>query len=306
MNDDALVNAKNDFFEKLHLEITKIDKTRQIIILGNLNSRTGKKQHNKVIGQYGEDFVNDNGMRLITLCEQNEMKITNGYYFQHRDVYKYTWTQNTRGLKSIIDYTIVRQTSKIKVQDVRVYRGGTCGSDHNLLKANITFGIHKSEEIKEENELEKISGEKYNLNSLEQESVRELYRKRPDQKREDKEFNNNEEHYHHIKMCLHEAATETLGYLIKTNKKQPYWWDAEIEQEIEDKRRKYQKFVNTKDNTDKIVYKEAQAKVRRMICQKKNQAWQQKCNMINTHLGGRKSTESWKLLKSRRQERGKT
>lgn len=303
VNDDALVNIKDGFFEKLHSEIANIGRSREIIILGDLNSRTGKKQHNKVIGQYGEETINDNGNRLIALCEQNDMKITNGF-FQHRDIHKYTWTQNTRGLKSIIDYTIIRQKTKLIVQDVRVYRGATCGSDHHLLKTKLTIGIDRARDLKEAAaEIEKLTEKKYNLNSLEQESVRDLYRRRLDKKLETMQFTSNEEHYHYIKTCLQEAATEALGLQIKNHRKTPYWWDEEIEEEIKNKREKYKKTLNTRTDADKVEYKRVQAKVRKMICQKKNGAWEQKCNMINTHLGGSRSTESWKVLKSLRQEK---
>ena len=47
---------------------------------------------------------------------------------------------------------------------------------------------------------------------------------------------------------------------------------------------------------DKINYKYAQAIVRRKITEQKNKCWERNCNKINTYLGGRKSTESWKLL----------
>jgi len=304
VNDDTLANNKDKFFESLHCEINKISGTREIIILGDLNSRTGMKQHNKVVGQYGEPTKNDNGCRLITLCEQNELKITNGFY-QHRDIHKYTWTQNTRRLKSIIDYLIIKQKSRLLVTDVRVYRGATCGSDHHLLKAKIALGIDKTQTKEKIIEAESIDEIRYNVDSLEQESVRDLYKRRLDQKLELKQFNNNEEHYNHIKTCLHDAAREALGCIEKEKKKQPYWWDEEIEEAIEEKRSRYHQYLTTKDINDNIKYKEAQTKVRKMISEKKNDTWERRCNMLNAHLGGRRSTESWKLLKSLRRERKK-
>lgn len=41
-------------------------------------------------------------------------KITNGFY-RHKEVHKYTWIQQTRKLKSIIDYIVVKQNSSIKI-----------------------------------------------------------------------------------------------------------------------------------------------------------------------------------------------
>lgn len=63
---------------------------------------------NDLVGQYVESITKDNGERLNTLCEQNNLKILNGF-FQHRWIHKYTWTQETKNLKMVIDYLIIRQ-----------------------------------------------------------------------------------------------------------------------------------------------------------------------------------------------------
>lgn len=168
VNDDAPVNVKDQFFEKLNDEIVKVGTTRELIVLGNLNGRTGKKQNDKVVGRYGEETTNNNGERIITICEQNQLKILNGY-FQHKEIHQYTWTQETRGLKSIIDYVIIRQISRINILDVRAYRGISCGSDHYFLGSKLSL-LHKKN-VKEENieeKEEKIEETRYNLSSLEQ------------------------------------------------------------------------------------------------------------------------------------------
>ncbi|XP_030749701.1 uncharacterized protein LOC115877594 [Sitophilus oryzae] len=65
INDDSLVNVKDKFFEDLNNEITKVGKTREIIILGDLKCRVGKSTDSQVAGPYGEDTKNDNGEREI-------------------------------------------------------------------------------------------------------------------------------------------------------------------------------------------------------------------------------------------------
>ena len=41
---------------------------RQLILMGDMNGRTGRKTGNTVVGNFGEDRVNDNGERLTELC----------------------------------------------------------------------------------------------------------------------------------------------------------------------------------------------------------------------------------------------
>lgn len=115
VNDDALVAVKDRFFEQLNDEVLKVGAAREVILIGDLNGRTGHRVGCKIVGPFGEDVLNDNGSRIIEVCEQNELKILNGFY-QHRDIHKFTWVQQTRDLKSIIDYAITRQMTKMKVQ----------------------------------------------------------------------------------------------------------------------------------------------------------------------------------------------
>ncbi|XP_030763276.1 craniofacial development protein 2-like [Sitophilus oryzae] len=136
VNDDSPTASKDTFFQQLNDEIIKTGKTREIFLLGDLNSRTGKSDNDVTIGKYGEDTLINNGERLIDMCKQNNLRILNGFY-QHRNIHKYTWIQGTKKLRSIIDYVITKQKTKLQIQDVRVYRGAICGSDHHLLKAKI-------------------------------------------------------------------------------------------------------------------------------------------------------------------------
>lgn len=71
-----------------------------------------------------------------------------------------------------------------------------------------------------------------------------------------------------------------------------YWWNEKIEKEVGNKRKKYLQYVSSKNIQHRIIYKETQARVRRMIDQKKNESWEKNCRKINTYLGKRKNTES--------------
>jgi len=95
------------------------------------------------VGPFGEEVINDNGDKLIDICEQNSLKMLNGY-FKHKRIHQYNWHQDTQELRSTIDYIIARQNSGLQFQDVRVFRGMTVGSDHYLVNAKILFLCGKS------------------------------------------------------------------------------------------------------------------------------------------------------------------
>ncbi|KAF2895504.1 hypothetical protein ILUMI_10667 [Ignelater luminosus] len=87
--DGATTEVKDTFFEELG---EKFENRRHLILLGDFNGRIGKEKQNTVVGQYGDETLNDSDTRLIELCQQYSLRIQNRF-FQHREIYKYTWEQ---------------------------------------------------------------------------------------------------------------------------------------------------------------------------------------------------------------------
>lgn len=301
ISDDEPTDKKDDFFCRLNSVIQSVGNNREIILLGDFNSRTGSQRSHPVVGPFGEDRSNDNGNRLIDTCQINELKITNGF-FKHKLIHKYTWIQNTRNLKSIIDYVIVRQGTTLKINDVRVYRGALCDSDHYVVKAKIYFPWHQSrmqttnnQTITTTDATEEITYSKFNLGSLSDESTRTLFKWRLDRYLTDSDDANAEELYQKIKIALQKSADEALG-MITPQKSRKLWWNSEVENMIDEKKRKYIKWLTTKDQDDRQAYLEIRRQTRNKIATEKRNMWDKKCKEIDTYVGGRKSTESWRFI----------
>lgn len=119
------------------------------------------------------------------------------------------------------------------------YREATCDTDHHFLKSTIMFPRrNEKRKEKQEDRLETSNPLRYNLDSLEQESVKMLYKKRLDEKITNIEFNNTERHYSYIKEYIHAVVKEAIGYYEGKKQQKPYWWDEEIRIAIEEKRKK--------------------------------------------------------------------
>ena len=153
-------------------------------------------------------------------------------------------------------------------------------------------------------QVDRIKLVKYNIESLQHPSVRALYGRRLDEKLGEARDSDTEGQYQFLKDCIHSAAMEALGVSENNgkSKEQPYWWDEQIEREIKDKREKYHRFLSSRKAEDKTSYRHAQARVRRLITEKKNESWERSCSRLDAYLGGRKSAESWKLLKGLRRD----
>jgi hypothetical protein len=60
-NDENAV-VKEDFLGKLNEVIAEIGNCRELLIAGDFNSRTEEKINNLVVGPFGKEVINDNGM----------------------------------------------------------------------------------------------------------------------------------------------------------------------------------------------------------------------------------------------------
>jgi len=191
------------------------------------------KNNDLVVGLFGEEVINDNGDKLIDICEQNSLKSLNGY-FKHKRIHQYTWHQDTQELRSIIDHIIARQNSGLKFQDVRVFREMTVGIDHYLVNAKILFlygksNANESRENIPDCSVELLQSPVYSIDSLRDEIASFLYKKRLDEKLGEGTFESTEECYQHLVKCIHQATKEAIGKKILRSKTNLfYYWNEEI------------------------------------------------------------------------------
>ncbi len=149
--------VKDIFYQALDAAIAKIPRNEKLILLGDFNARVGKDHDvwDGVIGRHGVGRINDNGLRLLTLCAEHNLVITNTL-FQQRDKYKTSWMHPRSKHWHLIDYIIVRKVDQNDVQITRAMRGANCWTDHRLIRSTLKLSIrppvrHRSTAIKKLN-----------------------------------------------------------------------------------------------------------------------------------------------------------
>ena len=83
---------KDSFYDNLNEAINKVPSSHKLLVMGDFNARVGSDHVSweNIIGTHGVGNENSNGTRLLSLCAQNELCITNTF-FQQADHHKTTW-----------------------------------------------------------------------------------------------------------------------------------------------------------------------------------------------------------------------
>ncbi|XP_056017205.1 relaxin receptor 1-like [Ostrea edulis] len=140
---------KDIFYEKLQELIETTPRHDILVVLGDLNANVGNDNIGKeaTMGMHGRGERNNNGERLVELCEENSLVIE-GTIFKHRDIHKQTWTSPDGHTNNQIDHIIINRRWRGSLQDVRVKRGADIDSDYSLVIAKIKLKTPKRDKEK--------------------------------------------------------------------------------------------------------------------------------------------------------------
>ena len=133
---------KDTFYESLNTAIENVPATHKLLLLGDFNARVGRDYTSweNTIGRHGVGNENSNGTRLLSLCAQNELSITNTI-FQQENRHKTTWMHPGSKKWHMIDYVITRHRDINEVFLTRAMCGSTTWSDHRLVRSKLAFKV---------------------------------------------------------------------------------------------------------------------------------------------------------------------
>jgi Reverse transcriptase (RNA-dependent DNA polymerase)/Endonuclease-reverse transcriptase len=296
----------NEFWGQLNDVLNACDKNERVIVLGDLNGWVGLKRNGveDVVGSYGDPRVNENGERIVNMCLEYELFVSNTW-FKHKSIHMYTRRMGDQ--KSMIDLILYDKRLKDKVMDTRVYRGAECGTDHFLVVSRVNLG-EKWRARKKEIMVQK----RVRIERLQNEEVRCEYTKKVNERMsgvmiewEKKVVQDNDVEwgYKMVKEVCLTSAEEVCGSVVTGRKAGNGWWNEEVSVAVNEKKAAYMRMnvAKTEDERKVLyeVYKEKR-KAAKMAVKKSKQEFRKKLEekMMNDFISNIKLY--WKLVKEER------
>ena len=106
------------------------------------NTKVGSQELPGVIGKFGFGVQNEAGQRLTEFCQENTLVMANTLLQQHKRKL-YTWTSPDGQYWNQIDYILWSQRWRSSIQSAKTRPGADCGSDHELLVAQVRVKLNK-------------------------------------------------------------------------------------------------------------------------------------------------------------------
>ena len=280
---------KEAFYTELQTTIKQAPSQDIVMVCGDFNAKVGKQAFNTPnIGVFGLGDTNEEGERLVNFCIDNNLTITNTK-FQHHPRRCYTWTSPDQRTRNQIDYILISQRWNRCVTNSRAYPGFDCGSDHNLVAADVRLRIRRSNV--------KVNKLTFNLNKLRQEAVENQYtiaiRNRFSTLKILEEERSTEDMWQLGKEAILGAAEAVLGQQERKIRKP---WISEYSVQLMERRRTLKplkhKSINDRDN-----YKEVSSTLQRQLRRDKEEWIQYQCKDAEEGLRRHDTRSAYRTVK---------
>ena len=284
------VQEKEQFWEKLEDQIGRVPQTEGIIIGGDVNAHVGRERNGfeEIMGRYGFGDRNEEGLRVLEVCKNHELKIFNTFF--KKDCQKLI-TYKSGGSETQIDLILMRKIEGFRVTDCTAIPGESCISQHRLVRICMTVENLKKKKW--------VGRKRIKFWKLKDEALRSKY--------EDKFLEKvtvQSGSWKNFEASLLGAGEETCG--ITTGKRgrerETWWWNDWVQRKIKEKKVAFKRWQHTGDLEDKEVYKQKSREAKIQVAIAKQEAWQELAENVNSAEGKHRMFKIAKRMKSERKD----
>lgn len=292
--------VKNEFYEEMDRIIDKIPKRDVIIVVGDANAKVGREEiYREVTGGFSKhERSNDNGLRLIELALERNMKIMSTH-FQRKEIHKGTWLLPGRNESNQIDHVLIEEKHSNLITNVRTYRGADSDSDHFLVGIKIKQWHRETKKQRYNFEI------KYNINDLQNTKIRMAYKAEIEKKLKKQEQKNGiDEKWRIIEQTITQAMEKHVSKRKTRGKKK--WLDEECEREIKHKKVLRMKMLQGRNEELTKEYKEQRKKTKQLCRRKKREQLENQIKSIEEEYHKKEIKNFYKDIKTIRKKKEET
>ena len=244
--EDGEEREKDRMYGDLQDLVDGTQKHDLLLVLGDMNAKVGRESFRSVGPESLHHTSNDNGLRLASFAEANNM-IIGGTWYPHKNIHKFTWESPDGRTRNQIDHILVNAKHRGALQDVRCYRGADCSTDHLLLTAKVKA------HLKLEQKMRNKPQRKFETERLKQQEISNQYQLEIRNRYEvlmmtEEEEMDMEEETKMLEECIIKSAEEIIGY--KQNNRREEWYDDECAGAVEERKKARQKWQQTRSEED--------------------------------------------------------
>ena len=233
-----------------------------------------------VLGQHGVGKLNENGLRLLTLCSEYRLVITNTL-FQLKNKFKTSWQHPRSKHWHLLDYIIVRQADRKEVRVTRAMRGADCWTDHRMIRAKLTLELRPP--LRKTPPCRKLNCDAlqspHSVNQLREQIALQLS-KLPETPT-DPDVNST---WSSLRTAIYQAAVESVGH---TRRKHQDWFDnsaPRIHSLLQAKHKALAAHLSNPQSTSlKAHFSNIRAETQRTLRAMENDWWAKKSSEIQYH-----------------------
>ena len=278
-------DIKDQFYESLHEVLSRVRRSDKLVLLGDFNARVGRNSEiwPGVIDRHGVGKMNSNGLRLLTLCAEHNLSISNTF-FRIRNMYKASWMHPRSRHWHLIDYIIYRHRDIGSVSRTRAMRGAECSTDHRLIISDVCWRVRPKVRRQQSNT------KKLNVAALQDSTKREEFQAKlhasfePNRGTNIQSGNEIESFWRDFTETIREAAKETIG--LKKRKHRD-WFDendTEIRTLLSEKNPAHNASLRNPSSVPlRNRFKELRAHVQRELRRIEDGWWVQLAEEIQSH-----------------------
>jgi len=133
----ACSKQKDEFYQLLSESLSTISKGNDLVLAGDFDAWVGAEyeQWNGVLGHHGLGKMNKNGQRLLELCTNYNLVLTNIFFAGSLNS-KVTWMHPRSRRWHQLDHIVVRRRQLNSVKHTCSMHSADCGMDHALVRTS--------------------------------------------------------------------------------------------------------------------------------------------------------------------------